>query len=294
MNPTQQHDTSRYRLLLVDDSPEEVRLLIERLRGAGYTLSVALDGERGYQRAISLRPDLILLDVHMPRIDGFALCRRLQATPATASIPIIFLSAAADIESRLSGLQNGARDYVIKPYSAEEVLAKIRLHLSLSPTTQTGDPEAAVSSIDADRTLVDAAKRYIDNHLRIDFSLADIANALATHKKRLSLAFHLHENKTVFQYVREARIQTPILPRRSTGIRAQHRLCIGSECATSAPQAALMARPRTTNPLAPAGCQSNTCMRRVAPQTHPATSLYIGLSMKRFLPQIKSGMQCHQ
>jgi CheY-like chemotaxis protein len=66
MNPTQQHDTSRYRLLLVDDSPEEVRLLIERLRGAGYTLSVALDGERGYQRAISLRPDLILLDVHMP------------------------------------------------------------------------------------------------------------------------------------------------------------------------------------------------------------------------------------
>jgi YesN/AraC family two-component response regulator len=144
----------------------------------------------------------------MPRIDGFALCRRLQATPATASIPIIFLSAAADIESRLSGLQNGARDYVIKPYSAEEVLAKIRLHLSLSPTTQTGDPEAAVSSIDADRTLVDAAKRYIDNHLRIDFSLADIANALATHKKRLSLAFHLHENKTVFQYVREARIQT--------------------------------------------------------------------------------------
>ena len=206
MAPSQPFDASRYRLLLVDDSPEEIRLLIERLRGTGYALSVALDGEQGYQRAISLQPNLILLDVHMPRMDGFALCRRLQATPATASIPVIFLSAATDIEDRLAGLQGGARDYVIKPYSPEEVLAKIRLHLSLTAAAPPDPSDMMDAPADADRVLVSAAKRYIDDHLSVDFSLDDIARVLATHEKRLSLAFRRCEGTTVFEYVRQARI----------------------------------------------------------------------------------------
>jgi len=212
MTITQQFDPPRFQLLLIDDSPGEIRLLIEQLRSLGYGLSIALDGEQGYQRAVSLQPDLILLDANMPRMNGFALCRKLQATPATALIPVIFLSAAYDIESRLEGLRGGARDYVTKPYCTDEILAKIRLHLTLAPHSWASPDEAqpegpaGSASYDSDRALVHTAKRYIDSHLSVDFSLEDLARLSATNAKRLTLAFRRSAGTTVFEYVRQARM----------------------------------------------------------------------------------------
>src|SRR3990167_4355443 len=119
------------RILIVDDSVEDLHLLIAVLREKRFRLSIAFDGKQGYQRAISIQPDLILLDVNMPNTDGFAACRLLKANDQTRHIPIIFLTAATAPEQRVLGLTAGGVDYVIKPFFAEEVLARIQIHLNL-------------------------------------------------------------------------------------------------------------------------------------------------------------------
>src|SRR5690606_16401167 len=108
---------------------DELRLLLEILRNAGFKLSVALDGVKGYSRAIAFVPDLILLDVHLPGLDGFSACRRLKANPATAHVPVIFLSSEHAVDARLTGLRDGGVDYIMKPFVPEEVMARVRIHL---------------------------------------------------------------------------------------------------------------------------------------------------------------------
>src|SRR5512141_186006 len=118
-------------ILLVDDSPDELRLLSDMLRAGRFRLIVASDGRQGYQRAVSRLPDLILMDVSMPELDGFTACRLLKADPATRHIPVIFLTAKNAPEERLNGFRLGGIDYVSKPFLAEEVIARIRIHLNL-------------------------------------------------------------------------------------------------------------------------------------------------------------------
>ncbi|KAA0891099.1 response regulator [Pusillimonas sp. ANT_WB101] len=198
------------RILIVDDTPPEVRLLIERLRGTGYELSVALDGEQGYHRAIAIQPDLILLDVDMPKMDGLATCRLLKATESTASIPIIFLSAGNHIDQRLTALLGGACDYVVKPYDAEEVLARINIHLSLARQAKKNqssveddvDPADAVGDGDEDKILVNAALNYISNNLRTAVSPEKIARLIGTHEKKLTQAFRRLQGVTVAEHIR--------------------------------------------------------------------------------------------
>lgn len=91
-------DDTPAHLLLVDDDPEQLRLLVEFLRGTSYKLSLAFNGTQGYDRALAVKPDLIVLDVRMPGTDGLALCRKLKANAATTDIPVIFLSSASDVQ----------------------------------------------------------------------------------------------------------------------------------------------------------------------------------------------------
>jgi len=107
-------------------------MLFEKLRHRGYRITVAFDGAQGYARALANLPDLILLDVYMPKMDGFALARLLKANPVTAHIPILFLSSGADLTDRLEGLRNGGVDYIVKPYLAEEVVERVNIHLELA------------------------------------------------------------------------------------------------------------------------------------------------------------------
>ena len=100
------------------------------LRGAKFRLTVANDGRRGYQRAVVAQPDLILMDIVMPDLDGFGACRLLKADSATRHIPIIFLTAKNAPMERLQGLQMGGVDFVSKPVLPEEVVARIRIHLN--------------------------------------------------------------------------------------------------------------------------------------------------------------------
>jgi sigma-B regulation protein RsbU (phosphoserine phosphatase) len=118
-------------VLVVDDSPVNIQVLVRTLDGTGHRLLVATNGKSAIEIAHRTHPDLILLDVMMPEIDGFEVCRRIKADAATQDIAIIFLSALGEVEDKVAGLQLGAVDYITKPIQAEEVLARVSNHLAV-------------------------------------------------------------------------------------------------------------------------------------------------------------------
>ena len=118
-------------ILLVDDNPTNLQLLFETLDGRGYKLLIAKDGKAALSIAGKAQPNLILLDIMMPEIDGYEVCRQLKADPATTEIPVIFLSALTDTEDKVHGLDLGAVDYVTKPFQPDEVIARVNTHLTI-------------------------------------------------------------------------------------------------------------------------------------------------------------------
>ena len=118
-------------VLVVDDEPVNIKIFMELLR-SDYTIKVATNGEKALQIALSdTPPDLILLDVIMPGIDGYEVCRRLKAEPRTKGIPVIFITAKGGEEDQSKGFELGAVDYVTKPFSPMVVKARVRTHLEL-------------------------------------------------------------------------------------------------------------------------------------------------------------------
>jgi signal transduction histidine kinase len=130
-------------ILLVDDTPTNLKVLAEALQGQGWKTLMAADGESAIEQVAYRRPDLILLDVMMPGIDGFETCRRLKADLATQDIPIIFMTALSDTLDKVRGLELGAVDYITKPFQQEEVIARTKLHLRLSQLTLKLEQEVA-------------------------------------------------------------------------------------------------------------------------------------------------------
>ncbi|MEH1966968.1 sensor histidine kinase [Nostoc sp.] len=124
-------------ILIVDDNPTNLSVLCEALSSEGFRFRVAVDGETAIALAERNQPELILLDVQMPGIDGFETCRRLKANPVTQNIPIIFTTALADTESKTKGFSLGAVDYIPKPFAHEEVIARVRVHLQLKQLTES-------------------------------------------------------------------------------------------------------------------------------------------------------------
>lgn len=118
-------------ILVIDDNPTNLEVVYSALSSSGYEILVEMDGLSGIEQAKSHPPDLILLDVQMPGIDGFETCCRLQADPSTKNIPVIFMTALADTTDKVKGFQLGAVDYITKPFRQEEVLARIQTHLKL-------------------------------------------------------------------------------------------------------------------------------------------------------------------
>ncbi|WP_438032781.1 response regulator [Sorangium sp. So ce204] len=118
-------------ILIVDDMPTNLALLVDHLESAGHQALAAEDAEAALKRASLMKPDLILLDVVMPGIDGFETCRRLKAAEGTRDIPVIFMTCLGEVADKLVGFEAGGVDYITKPFEIEEVLARIRTHLSL-------------------------------------------------------------------------------------------------------------------------------------------------------------------
>ncbi|MEG4324627.1 EAL domain-containing protein [Microcoleus sp. herbarium5] len=124
-------------ILIVDDNPNNLKLLFDFLKESGFKVLVAKDGESAIDKLQQVLPDIILLDVMMPGIDGFETCYRLKASVATKDIPVIFMTALTDRVDKVKGLSLGAVDYITKPFQQEEVLARVQIHLRLRNLTKT-------------------------------------------------------------------------------------------------------------------------------------------------------------
>ncbi len=208
----------RAHILVIDDNIEELQLLLGVLREAGHRISLAFDALEGYRRATALLPDLVLLDVHMGATDGFATCRLLKADRTTARIPVIFVTSSGSVEERLTGLREGAVDYILKPFEPAEVLARVEVHLALASCrdhAQACIDEAdnaleqargGPSSDHADRVLAQAVERMVRADLANVPALPVLAASVGTHEKRLSRVFKEQTGRTVFEFAREARL----------------------------------------------------------------------------------------
>ena len=118
--------TPSEKILIVDDNRDNVDLLTKRFRSLGYNVLEAYDGEQALELVSAEEPDLVILDVMMPRIDGFEVCRRLKSNPRTRSIPIIMLTAKREVPDKIKGLDTGADDYVTKPFNPRELVARVK------------------------------------------------------------------------------------------------------------------------------------------------------------------------
>ena len=119
-------------ILVIDDNADNLRVAVDHLEQAGYEARAARSGESGLKRAAHGAAQLILLDVEMPGWDGFETCRRLKADPATADIPVIFMTSHRDVEMKVQALAAGGVDYVTKPFEPPELLARVRTHLRIA------------------------------------------------------------------------------------------------------------------------------------------------------------------
>lgn len=120
-----------HRILVVDDTPANIQTLVAILKAKGYQISVATNGKQALDIADRVKPDLILLDVMMPEMDGFETCRRLKAVEQSRQIPVIFLTARTETADIVQGFELGAVDYVAKPFNAHELLARVNTHLTI-------------------------------------------------------------------------------------------------------------------------------------------------------------------
>ncbi len=140
-------------ILVVDDSPMNLQVLVRTLQSSGHRILAARSGRAAIDIATRARPDLILLDVMMPDMDGFEVCRLLKSRPDTRDAVVVFLSALGDVSEKVAGLKLGAADYITKPIQAEEVLARVATHL----TRQYLERELRRSRDRLDRELANAA-----------------------------------------------------------------------------------------------------------------------------------------
>ena len=135
MNNLSNTDSTSYSspatILIIDDQPKNLAVIGDYLMKCGFTVIVSQTGVGGLRRARGVKPDLILLDILMPDMDGFETCRRLKADESTKNIPVIFMTALTGIEDKVKGFELGGVDYITKPIEYEEVLARVKTHLQI-------------------------------------------------------------------------------------------------------------------------------------------------------------------
>jgi DNA-binding NarL/FixJ family response regulator len=156
---------------VIDDSPETLRFLTDALEGAGFTVLVALQGTNALSLVQEVTPDIILLDAVMPGIDGFETCRRLKQKKGLAHVPIIFMTGLSETEHIIKGLEAGGVDYVTKPIVADELIARMQVHLANARLGQSA------------RNALDAAGRFllaIDGDGRVLWSTPQAGKLLGT------------------------------------------------------------------------------------------------------------------
>ena len=174
--------TTNARILVVDDTPANIHTLTAILKEQGYQLSVATNGRQAIEVIEKVHPDLVLMDVMMPEMDGYEACRQIKASPVWRDLPIIFLSAKTDTSDIVHGFEQGAVDYVAKPFNAHELLARVNTHLTL----QTLRRQFELRNAELARELEVAQELLTDARRRVEGPL--LGNSPAIRALRESIA----------------------------------------------------------------------------------------------------------
>jgi two-component system phosphate regulon response regulator PhoB len=170
------------KILVADDEPDALELIEVNLKNAGYDVLVAVDGREALQKARAVRPDLILLDIMLPEMDGLEVCKALRRDPATASLPIIMLTARAAEIDRVLGLELGADDYITKPFSPRELILRVKNVLK-RPTVETGGGRIQIGGL-----VIDPSRHkvtYLDKPLVLTATEFKLVTVLAGRRGRV-------------------------------------------------------------------------------------------------------------
>ncbi len=199
-------------ILVIDDEPRDIHLLSDMLLSEGYQVFAALNGKQGFQRALEHRPAAILLDLYMPELDGISTAKLLKSDPRLAAVPLLFLTGSAVLDDKLLAFNSGAVDYITKPFSAQEVIARLRVHARLGAMTAAATPAALQPSSPAPaaqetagQRLVRKAQAMIARDLSGSINLTELAHGVGTNERRLTDEFRRHTGHAVFEYQRKLR-----------------------------------------------------------------------------------------
>lgn len=224
-------------VLIVDDNPTNIDLLISTLTGE-YRLGVAINGPKSLEYVSKQKPDIILLDIMMPGMNGFEVCSRLKSDPETQDIPIIFITAVDDVSRKIKGFELGAVDYITKPFLAEEVRERVRTHLTLKSMREkladrnidlevkvrekTIELEKMLEATIATITLIaEIRDPYTSGHQR---RVADLASAIAKHMRLSKERIRAVELAGILHDIGKIRIPTSVLNRPGRLLEAEREL----------------------------------------------------------------------
>jgi len=160
-------------ILVVDDYPANLHVLLESLKETGYKALIAINGESAIRQADFAKPEIIILDVMMPGLDGFETCRRLKQQPNTKEIPVIFMTALSETVDKLRGFEAGGVDYITKPFNVVELLARINVHLELKRARE--ELKKANEELQIANGKLTESQQQLERMARID-PLTELAN----------------------------------------------------------------------------------------------------------------------
>ncbi len=163
-------DSKKKRILIVDDDPVNMQLLEELLTENGYRVDASSDGSEALEFIENESPDLILLDVMMPGLDGYEICEKLKSSVETKHIPIIFLTAKTEVEDVVKGFKVGGVDYVSKPFNSEELMARVNTHIEIKMLRGLLPICASCKSIRDDDGYWQSVEAYFEHNNITEFS----------------------------------------------------------------------------------------------------------------------------
>jgi signal transduction histidine kinase/DNA-binding response OmpR family regulator len=202
-------------LLIVDDNPD-IRTYVRSIFESSYQIIEAINGEDGIQKAQETTPNLIISDLMMPQMDGFEFCKYLKSNELTSHIPVIMLTAKANVESRIEGLEMGADDYLIKPFNAKEIQVRVKNLLEKQETlrqyftgkTTEQKPAEMVKIRPIEAQFLAKAKSIIEKHLSENtFGIEEFCEEINMSSKQLLRKLKALTNQTTVEFIREYRLQ---------------------------------------------------------------------------------------
>lgn len=209
---TTNYERKGIKILVVEDVEEERRLLADFLINENYSLYLAADGATALKIAQKVQPDLILLDVFLPKYNGYTILQQMRTIPLLKNIPVIFVTGATTPKERVKGLALGAVDYITKPFDFKEVSLRLNIHLKglkHKKSFANNLPAKNLSTYNdrLDNALFVAATSILHNDISKTPVLSELAKNLNTNTKRLNDAFKANCNVTIFAYLRDIRMQ---------------------------------------------------------------------------------------